>query len=105
MKYYMFIKLLNYLFFKYYYWQIKVENKDIAAFGSMLFISFITFLFLITIIIFFVMFVIPKESLPEFLLSKGNVLTLLSLVLISYYFIFFHKKRYKNILKKNIFKR
>lgn len=94
----------NYLYYKYYYWQIKLGNKDVAAIMAILFIAFITLLFVISItsLIAIIMYHIKHIQISIF--SKTSALITWGSILIFYSFYFFHKKRYKTIIKKETLK-
>ena len=61
------MRLLKYLFFKYYYFQVRVGNEDIAPYSAILFISFIME-FVYADILCFCFFFIPcfqNKSMPS----------------------------------------
>jgi hypothetical protein len=76
-------RFFDYLYFKYYHWQIKVGNKDVANVFAMLFIDFITTLFVISVIGVIAMHIIPnpKESVPDWLLSPPSALITMGVIL------------------------
>ena len=56
------MRFLEYLFFKYYNWQIKVGNGDMPSFLSVLFISFIFTLYIANLIMFYFFFLAPNVA-------------------------------------------
>lgn len=53
------MRFLEYLFFKYYYWQIKVGNGDMPTFMSIFSITVLMELYFIDIIAFYFYFIAP----------------------------------------------
>ena len=56
------MRFLEYLFFKYYNWQVKVGNGDMPSFLAVLFISFCFVLYFTDIIMFYFFFLAPNGS-------------------------------------------
>lgn len=102
----MFRNTLNYLYCKYYIFQVCVGNNDIAKYSALLIITitlnlYILFIFLCANILFDVEF--PK-------ISKIAFITIFLLMFLSFYFLLVYKKRYEKILnnqkirdKSNVF--
>lgn len=94
---------LDYLFYKYYWFQVRVGNKDIAIFTAILSITFTTFLYVasITMIILFFIISIKININPWF------GLILIALIFLIFYMTFLYKKKFKyiinniNLKKKN----
>lgn len=89
------MRLLKYLFFKYYHFQVKVGNEDIAPYSAIMFLCFILE-FIYADIVCFCYFFIPQlnKSLP-------SVYSFILLYLIGFVVLFFlliHKKKYEMIL-------
>lgn len=78
------MRFLEYLFFKYYNWQIKVGNGDMSSFLSVLFISFSFTLYFVDIIMFYFFFL---ASNGDFLNNK--YLFIIVFILFFLYCIFF----------------
>lgn len=76
------MRFLEYLFFKYYNWQIKVGNGDMSSFLSVLFISFSFTLYFVDIIMFYFFFL---ASNGDFLNNKY----LFIIVFILFFFILY----------------
>lgn len=87
------MRFLEYLFFKYYNWQIKVGNGDMSSFLSVLFISFSFTLYFVDIIMFYFFFL---ASNGDFLNNKY----LFIIVFILFFYIVFSscykRERYSN---------
>ncbi len=93
------MNFLDYLYSKYYYFQERVGNADIASFSAMMIILliFITYYF---VLFFLTILLIPKGVLNmEYF--KYLSLFLLLYFFIQSYFLLFYKSRYKKILKRN----
>lgn len=93
------MKFLEYLFFKYYYFQVKVGDKDIAEYSALLFICFIIELIYGNILAFYFFFIPSSKhhSLP----SVYWLVILFVLCFIILYFLLIHKHKYEKILEKN----
>lgn len=90
------MRFLEYLFFKYYYFQVKVGNEDIAPISSILFISFIIE-FVYADILCFCFYYIPyfkNLSMPSVI---SFILVYIFCFLILFYLIIY-KNKYKAIL-------
>lgn len=94
------MNFLEYLYCKYYYFQVRVGNADIAPFTSMIMIIFAIMLYYYSIPLFLALFV-PNKSLDlqYFVYFFFILLTYLSIHL---YFLLLYKGKYKKILKNNI---
>ncbi|UQB67783.1 hypothetical protein [Epilithonimonas zeae] len=85
-----------YLFYKYYLFQVRIGNADVASFFSTLIITFISFLYVAIIFMIIVFFIIPQSNInvnPKF----GIVI--LIIFFIPFYFLFLFKSKYKEIIK------
>jgi hypothetical protein len=91
------MKFLEYLFCKYYNFQVRVGNADVAPFSSMLIISFVLMLYYFDF--FIALSVLFPKSSPN-LVWEVNAIVLLSII-IFFYFLMIHKGKYKVILKRN----
>jgi len=91
----------NYLFYKYYWFQVRVGNGDIAPFFSTLILTFISFLYLSIILMIFIFFIIPKSGVN--INPKMGVVIIIILFII-FYFLFLSKSKYKDIIEKEKFK-
>ena len=93
------MNFLEYLYSKYYYFQERVGNADIAPFSAMMIIL------LIFITYYFVLFFLTILFIPKGVLNieyfKYLSLFLLLYFFIQSYFLLFYKRRYKKILKRN----
>lgn len=93
------MKFLEYLYSKYYYFQVRVGNADIAPFSAMMFILFTLILYYFGFFFLVILF-IPKGVL------NMEYFKYLSLFLLIYFFVhscvlLFYKSKYKKILEKN----
>lgn len=91
------MRFLEYLFFKYYYFQVRVGNEDIAPFSAIVFIGFIMN-FIVADVICFYFFFIPSAS-SHTLPGPYSLLYVLAVVILVLCFIFLYKKKYKKVLK------
>lgn len=90
------MRLLKYLFFKYYQFQVKVGNEDIAPFSAILILSVILGIIYADILLFCFRF-IPFFNNKSFI-SWYSFLLLYVITFIVLYFFIIHKKKYKTIL-------
>jgi hypothetical protein len=93
------MKYIEYLYFKYYNFQVKVGNKDVAPISSMLIIAFSLMLYYFSTI-FLSMLFIPKGVLNMKPLTYVSVVLFFSLI-IWLYLLLVSKGKYKEILKRN----
>jgi hypothetical protein len=93
------MKYIEYLYFKYYNFQVKVGNKDVAPISSMLIIAFSFMLYYFSTI-FLSMLFIPKGVLNMKPLTYVSVVLFFSLI-IWLYLLLVSKGKYKEILKRN----
>ena len=93
------MRFLEYLFFKYYYFQVKVGNAIIAEYTSIIFISMIIeFIYLDILSTYFFFFPSSKNySGPG--IQSIIILFILSFILL--YFLLVHKHKYVKILENN----
>ncbi len=90
------MKHLKFLYYKYYQFQVRMGNADVASFSSILIISFILMLYYFDFfIILSVLF--PKKSID---LSWEFNLILLLFVIMLLYILLVHKGKYKKILRE-----
>lgn len=92
------MKFLEYLYSRYYDFQVKMGNADVAPFSSMLIISF-TFMLYYFSFFFIIIFFIPKWAI-NLHYFKYVSLFLFSFLIFSFYFLLVHRGKYKEILKK-----
>lgn len=93
------MKYIEYLYFKYYSFQVKMGNSDVAPFSSMLIIAFTLILYYFSIV-FLSLLLIPKGVLNLQLLLYVSIF-LFFLIIIGLYLILVSKGKYKEILKRN----
>lgn len=93
------MNFLEYLYSKYYYFQERAGNADIAPFSAMMIILliFITYYF---VLFFLTILFIPKGVLNIEYFKYLSIFLLLYFFIQSY-FLLFYKRRYKKILKRN----
>jgi hypothetical protein len=82
------------LFYKYYRFQIRVKNEDIAEYVSTILVSFFTFFYI------FATFLLLKIyfGLFEFVFHNRNGIAILFLLFLIFGVYYFRKKRYKSII-------
>lgn len=90
------MKLLKTLFCKFYLFQIKVGNEDIAPFSTILILGGVTLLYLFDLLFFMSVLFNPLnfELKPEILIF------VLSIIMGFYYYIFLYKAKYKSFVKE-----
>ncbi len=93
------MKYIEYLYFKYYSFQVKMGNKDIAPFSSMLIIAFSFILYYFSII-FFLLFFLSKKNLDLRLLIYVPVVFFFTFIIV-FYLLLVNKGKYKDILIRN----
>lgn len=91
------MKFLEYLYCKYYNFQVRMGNADVAPFSSMLIIAFVCMLYYFDFFI-FLSVILPKSS-PN-LLWELNATILLSIIAL-FYFLLVYKGKYKEVLKRS----
>jgi hypothetical protein len=92
------MNLLKTLYCKYYNFQVKFGNKDIAPFSSMLIIAFTIMLYYFSAFFLTILF-IPKGIINTKIFVYASFSLLLALVLVLY-FVLVHKAKYKVVLKE-----
>ena len=93
------MKFLEYLFFKYYYFQVKVGDGDIAEYSAILFISMIIE-FIYADILGAYFFFVPSSknySMP----GVNAIVAIFFLSSVLLYFLLVHKRKYVRILEEN----
>ena len=93
------MKFLDYLFFKYYHFQTKVGNSDIAPMMSVLFLCFIMEFYYLSIVSLYLFFV-SSDGFSIFR-KPYSIVIIYVVLLIVFYFLFLYKKRYNTVLKKH----
>ena len=93
------MRLLEYLFFKYYYFQVKVGDENIAEYSALLCISVIIESLYADVLGFYFFFIPSSRnySVP----SIYSVITLFVLSFVILYLLLVHKNKYEFILEKN----
>jgi hypothetical protein len=93
--------ILNYLFYKYYWFQVKIGNKDNAVFNTILMITSIISLYIVTLFMIFIFFIITniKIKIQPFygVITGGGILFLLI-------YNFSYKRKYKKIIMNEKYK-
>lgn len=92
------MKFFEYLYCKYYSFQVRVGNQDVASFSSMLIIVFTLMLYYFSIFFLGILFV-PKGVLNMEVFKYISIL-LFFFLLIWFYILLVHKRKYKGIFKK-----
>lgn len=93
------MKYIEYLYFKYYRFQVRMGNKDVVPFSSMLIIVFSFMLYYFSIIFLSLLF-IPKDVLNMKPLAYVSIILFFTLI-IWFYMLLVRKGKYKEILKRN----
>lgn len=81
------MRFIEYLFFKYYNWQVKVGNGCIASFGAICFMTFCIMFYCLDILMFMSYF-IGKITIPKYIL----LVMFLSVLIILYFSLVYHGK-------------
>jgi hypothetical protein len=93
------MKYIYFLYYRYYIFQVKIGNRDVAPFSAMLIIAFTIMLYCFSLF-FLSIIVIPKEYL---VINASIVKTFtgisFSFLVIWLYFLLLHKGKYKKIIK------
>ena len=92
------MKFLEYLYFKYYSFQVRVGNRDVAPFSSMLIIAFTFMLYFFSIFFLGILF-IPQGVLNMNIFKYASIFLFFFLI-IWFYLLLVNKGKYKVILKK-----
>lgn len=93
------MKFIGYLYYKYYIFQVKTGNSDVAPFSAMLIIAFTIMLYYFSLF-FLIITVVPKDLLglnTDYFLVFS--IALLLFLIIGLYFLFLHNEKYKGIIK------
>ena len=93
--------ILNYLFYKYYWFQVRVGNKDNAVFNTILMITLIISLCISAGFMVFVFFIITNMKIkikPFYGIIIGGVIFFLLMYIFSY------KQKYKRIIMDKKYK-
>ncbi len=93
------MKFIGYLYYKYYIFQVKMGNSDVAPFSAMLIIAFTIMLYYFSLF-FLIITIVPKDLLglnTDFFLAFS--IALLLFLIIGLYFLFVHNEKYKGIIK------
>jgi succinate dehydrogenase hydrophobic anchor subunit len=95
------IKYLEFLFYRYYKFQVRVGNSDIAPFSAMLIIVSTIMLYYFGVF-FLTIVLIPKDILnfdtTYFAIASVGLLIFLMITL---YLLLIHKSKYKKIIKEH----
>ena len=89
------MRFLEYLFFKYYNWQVKVGNGDMPTFMAVLFIAFCSFLYFLNIIASLQFFVFVNSTT----ISKWYFIAFAIILLVLEFFLLAYKGRDKIIME------
>ena len=84
----------DYLFYKYYHFQILVGNGDRAFFMTILSMAFVTFLYVASITMIFLFFIIPTKII----INPWFGVILISIIFLIFYLIFTNGRRYNSII-------
>lgn len=90
---------MRYLYYKYYIFQVKMGNSDVAPFSAMLIIAFTIMLYYFSLF-FLIITIVPKDFLglnTYFFITFSMVLLLF--LIICLYFLLVHNGKYKGIIK------
>ncbi len=91
------MSILEYLYCKYFAFQVRVGYRDIAPFSAMLIIVFSTNLYVLSLLIF--LNLIFGIHIPS--VSGTAYLSGFCLILVVFYFLLVHKGKYKEVLKRS----
>lgn len=89
------MNFIKFLYYKYYKFQVRVGNADIAPFSAVLIIAFTLMLYYFDFLFLFIIIY------PKFHFNNGIIesLSILALLIICFYFLLYHKGKYKRIIK------
>ena len=88
------MRLLKLLYYRYYWFQVKLGNADVAVFFPIILLSFLLMLFIGDILLFFSVFY-PNVNFT----MKGEIGGLVIIIwMILFYFLLVHNKKYKIII-------
>jgi hypothetical protein len=94
------MKILELLYYRYYKFQVKVGNRDVAPFSALLIIGLTLMLFYFSISFILITF-IDKEVLElSFLFSKSLSLCLFFIIIFFLYIKLYYRGNYKKIIKE-----
>jgi len=97
------MRFLEYLYYKYYHFQVRVGHGDIASFSAMLIISFTVMLY------YFGIFFMVINLFPDIPINKSFFLSLTIILffglIIVFYLILVHKEKYIKIIKNDSLQR
>jgi uncharacterized membrane protein len=93
------MRFLEYLFFKYYNWAIKVGDGDMPATTSIMCISFCVTLYVIDLVSFYFYFISPEASFGLFYLYLFVLTTIICDIVL--YLVLVAKGRDKKIIEKH----
>lgn len=93
------MSFLEYLYSKYYNFQVRIGNADVAPFSSILIISF-TFMLYYLGFFFLAIIFIPKGLIDMQYFSFVSIF-LFFYTITHFYFLLVHKGKYKEILKRS----
>jgi hypothetical protein len=94
------MRFLDYLFFKYYHFQKRVGNGDIAPLMSVLFICFVLEFYYLCIYGTYYLFFSSAKP-PSWISSSYAIITVNVVNFVVLYFLFLFRKRYKKVLKNH----
>jgi len=90
---------LEFLYYRYYNFQVKMGNRDVAPFSAMLIIAFTIMLYYFSFFFLSITF-IPKEYLVlNAFLFKSLTIVLFFALIVWLYFSLIHNGKYKKIIK------
>jgi membrane protease YdiL (CAAX protease family) len=95
---------LDYLYYKYYCWQIKVGNKDVASVFAIFAITFVFYLYIFAVLVFIGIILTEQQYENYNTLIKYSYFGTLIIVFISLCIKFYYKKHYKKILREKKYK-
>jgi hypothetical protein len=95
-------KIIDYLFYKYYWFQHKLGNSDVAPFMTVLMITFFSFLFLSGLISFSLFFIFTEDN--PILINPYYALYLIGLIFIILYFFYLYESKYIKLINSNNYK-
>lgn len=93
------MNFLEYLYSKYYSFQVRVGNADVAPFSAMLIIAFTFMLYYFSLFFFLILFIPMGFIDSQYFMFISFFCLLYSIVQL--YFLLVHKKKYKEVLKRN----
>lgn len=97
---FIYMRFLEYLYYKFYRFQVWMGNDDIAVFTAALMIAFISVLYYFAVFFMKIIFIPDIFLIPDSLFMFFSIIILIGFLVILY-MKFFYKNRYKKVIEDN----